>query len=200
MTKNDFLNQLKSRLKGFSQKDIEESLAYYSEMIDDRIEDGASEEEAVAAIGTPAQAAEQILAEMPLAKLLKAKLKGGSKLPAWAIVLLVLSSPIWISLIAAAVSIVLSLYAVIWSIVLSLWAVAVSFLLSPLVGLGGFVFVIAQGNLGGALTLLGSGCILGGLGIFLFKPCVYTVKGGWWLSKKLFIAIKYCFIRKEAIQ
>ena len=200
MTKSDFLNQLRSRLNGFSQKDIDESLAYYSEMIDDRMEDGANEEEAVAAIGTPAQAAEHILAEMPLSKLLKAKLKSGNKLPVWAIVLLVFGSPIWFSLIAAAVSIILSLFASIWSVILSLWAVAVSFALSPLVGLGGFVFIVAQGNLGGALAILGSGCILGGVGIFLFKPCIYAVKGGWWLSKKLFLAIKYCFIRKEAIQ
>ncbi len=200
MTKSDFLNELKSRLNGFSQKDIDESLAYYNEMIDDRMEDGASEEEAVAAVGTPAQAAGQILAEMPLSKLLKVKLSSGKKLPTWAIVLLAIGSPIWISLIAAAVSIVISLFAVIWSVIISFWAVAVSFTLSPLISLGGFIFAIAQGNLGGGLALLGCGCILGGLGILFLKPCVYAIKGGWWLSKKLFLAIKYCFIRKEAIQ
>lgn len=200
MTKSEFLAELSLRLNGFSREDIASSLAYYNEMIDDRMEDGANEEEAVAAVGTPAQAAAHILEDMPLGKLVKVKLAGSKKLPVWAIILLIAGSPIWIALIASMFAVVISLFAAIWSVILSLWAVAVSFALSPLVGLGGFVFIVAQGNLGGALALLGSGCILGGVGIFLFKPCIYAVKGGWWLSKKLFLAIKYCFIRKEAIQ
>ena len=48
MNKDLFMNELMARLSGLPQADIEERLAFYSEMIDDRIEDGMTEEEAAA--------------------------------------------------------------------------------------------------------------------------------------------------------
>lgn len=53
MDKRTFLNSLREQLYGLSQSDIDKSLEYYSEMIDDRMEDGVSEEEAVAARESP---------------------------------------------------------------------------------------------------------------------------------------------------
>ena len=200
MTKSEFLAELSLRLNGFSREDIAASLAYYNEIIDDRIEDGANEEEAVAAIGTPAQAAAQILEDMPLGKLLKAKLSGGKRLPTWATVLLIAGSPIWIALLASMFAVIISLYAAIWTITISLCAAWLAFAISPLAGLFLLVLSTLQGNFGGGLVLLGSGCILGGLALFLFRPCLVLCKGGWLASKKLFLAIKRCFIKKEAIQ
>ncbi len=43
MNKQAFLTQLRKGLSGLPQEDIEERLAFYSEMIDDRIEEGLSE-------------------------------------------------------------------------------------------------------------------------------------------------------------
>ena len=67
-------------------------------MIDDRMEDGISEEEAVEGIGTVDQIYEQIMSDMPLVKLVKEKVKPKRKLKAWEIVLLTLGSPVWIPL------------------------------------------------------------------------------------------------------
>ena len=44
-------------------EDMERFIAYYSEMIDDRMEDGMTEEEAVAMMDTPDDAVDQILEE-----------------------------------------------------------------------------------------------------------------------------------------
>ena len=52
MDKKQFLEELRQRLSGLPQNDIEERLAFYAEMIDDRAEEGMSEEEAVAEIGS----------------------------------------------------------------------------------------------------------------------------------------------------
>ena len=52
MNKKGFLEKLKSELNGYSPEEVDRSIAFYSEMIDDRIEDGANEEEAVASIGS----------------------------------------------------------------------------------------------------------------------------------------------------
>ena len=42
MTKNEFLEQLRRGLSGLPMEDIDERLNFYSEMIDDRIEEGLS--------------------------------------------------------------------------------------------------------------------------------------------------------------
>ena len=52
MNKIEFMQKLKDGLAGLSPKDREEQLNFYSEMIDDRIEEGLSEEEAVAYVQT----------------------------------------------------------------------------------------------------------------------------------------------------
>ena len=71
MNKYEFLGRLRERLAGLPPKDIDASLDYYAELIADRIEDGMSEEEAVAALGTIDEIVAQILEDTPLPKLVK---------------------------------------------------------------------------------------------------------------------------------
>ena len=52
MNKTEFLERLGERLSGLPQEDIDERLGFYGEMIDDRMEENLSEEEAVAQIGS----------------------------------------------------------------------------------------------------------------------------------------------------
>ena len=47
MTKKEFLSSLRSKLQGLPPSDIDERISFYSEMIDDRMDEGKSEEEAV---------------------------------------------------------------------------------------------------------------------------------------------------------
>ena len=63
MTKIKFLLELSEKLSGLPQQDIEERLMFYSEMIEDRMEEGFSEEDAVAAIGSVEDVIAQILAQ-----------------------------------------------------------------------------------------------------------------------------------------
>lgn len=51
MNKYEFLAEVRRGLGGMDKADIDRSLEYYREMIEDRVEDGISEEEAVAALG-----------------------------------------------------------------------------------------------------------------------------------------------------
>ena len=46
MSKQEFLEQLRRGLSGLPREDIEERLKFYSEMLEDRMEEGLSEEEA----------------------------------------------------------------------------------------------------------------------------------------------------------
>ena len=68
MKKQEFLTALWKQLSDMPNSDVERSLDYYSEMIDDRVEAGMSEEEAVAEIGSVEEAAKQIMADAPKRK------------------------------------------------------------------------------------------------------------------------------------
>ena len=69
------------------QSDIERSLEFYGEMIEDRIEEGMTEQQAVKEIGSVDEAVTQILSDTPLQRLLKEKARPSHKLRAWEIVL-----------------------------------------------------------------------------------------------------------------
>lgn len=61
MTKLEFLCQLEKYLKTLSKIDKDQIISYYSEMIDDMIESGLSEEQAVNKLGNPKDIAKQYL-------------------------------------------------------------------------------------------------------------------------------------------
>lgn len=60
MTKHCFLESLKEQLSFMKPEDAEETLNYYAEMIDDRVEDGCEEEKAVGQIESPEVIAEHL--------------------------------------------------------------------------------------------------------------------------------------------
>ena len=75
MNKEEFLATLRDRLQGLPQEEVEERVAFYEEMIADRMEEGCPEEAAVAAIGNAEEIAEQIVAETPWITIAKEKLR-----------------------------------------------------------------------------------------------------------------------------
>ena len=63
MTREAFLNDLKNALSGMNEEEIESILAYYSEMIDDRVEAGMTEEDALNAMESVQVIASRVLSE-----------------------------------------------------------------------------------------------------------------------------------------
>ena len=200
MSKQDFLLQLRKALSGLPQDTIEEQLTFYGEMIDDRMEDGLSEEEAVAAIGTVEELAGQILADTPFTVLVKEKIRPKKKLRVWEVVLLVLGSPVWLSLLIAAFAVVLALYVSIWAVVISLWAVFASLAVCGPAGIAAGVFFAVRGKIavGGATASVGIFCA--GLAVFLFFGCKAVTKGVLYLTKKFVHGLKNSLIGKETAQ
>ncbi len=197
MNKREFLEALQKSLSGLPEEDIQKSLEFYSEMIDDRIEEGISEQEAVAAIGDPTKIAKEILADIPIAKLVKQKIKPKRRISALEIVLLVLGSPIWLSLFITLFAVVLSIYVVLWSVIISLYSVAAAFVACAVGGaVSGIVFIsLGKGAVG--TFMLGAGILCLGLGILMFIGCNTIVKGIVWLSHKIWLFIKSCFVKGE---
>ncbi len=172
MTKQEFLARLRNGLSVLPQDDREERLTFYSEMIDDRMEDELSEEEAVCKIGDVDQLISQITIDVP-----PEKTKTRRRIRPWEIVLLILGSPIWLSLLLAA-------FAVMLSICLSLWAVFVSLAACALGGIVAGIGFACNGHAIPGLAMIGAGLVCAGLSVFMFYGCKAATKGMWRLIKR----------------
>ncbi len=198
MSKQEFLAQLRKGLCGLPQEDIEERLTFYSEMIEDRKEEGLSEEEAVSAVGSIEEIVTQAVADIPLAKIAKERMKTKKRLSAGEIVLLALGSPIWLSLGIAVFAVILSLYISLWAVMVSFWAVFASFAVGSVGGVLACVFFAIEGYSASGFAVLAVGIVCAGLAIFMFFGCKGATNGILILTKKTAIWIKNCFIKKEA--
>lgn len=205
MDKIQFLLSLHEKLSALPKEDVEERLRFYSEMIEDRMEEGLSEEEAVAAVGSVEEIAAQILGEMPPVKPEKVPEMPpkGPDLPKKEknnalILLLILGSPLWFPLLIAAVAVVFSLYVSLWAVVVSLWSVFASLAACALAGVVvGAVYALGGKTLPG-LALVSAGLICTGLAIFLFFGCKAATKATVLLLQNFLRWIRSCFRRREA--
>ena len=197
MNKQEFESRLRAELSGLPKNEQDARIDFYIEMIDDSIEDGLCEDEAVAKIGSIEDIAMQIVADIPLSKLAKEKIKSQRKLRTWEVVLLALGFPIWFPLLVSAFVILLAVYIVIWSVIISLWAIFASFIGCAVGGVAAGVIFIVTENVPVGIAMIGAGLVCAGLGVFMFFGCVTAVKGAVWLTKKFGIGIKRLFIKKE---
>ncbi len=200
MNKAEFLEELKRRIQEYPVEETEKSMEYYAEMIDDRMEDGMSESEAVASLGAVEQIAEQIKCELPITTLVKQKTREktkGKRMPAWAIVLLVIGFPLWGSILIFIFGMVLMFYALIWCFDIVLWSIVLSFGATALAGIVGFFVCLCKGAIGSALFYLGATLFTGGIGVFIFLGTFLTTKGICHGTKWCFLQIKKGLIGKE---
>lgn len=117
MKRQAFLEALKLALKDLPEQEIQSSLAYFNEMIDDRMDDGMTEEEAVTDMGNVDEIATKLLVEnQTLVKRVKDKFIPKRRLATWEMILIILGFPIWGSLLLAVVTVFLSLIITVISI------------------------------------------------------------------------------------
>ncbi len=197
MDKYDFLLTLEARLEGLPEADKQASIDYYAEILDDLIESGMAETEAVASLGSVESITEEILLDMPLSKLVKAKMKPKRRLRAWEITLIAVGSPVWFPILLSLAVVALAVYIVFWAVVISLYAADLCFAVGALAGLLAAVLLFVERLPFTALLFLGAGLVLAGLAILWFFLCNLTAKGTWKLGKLTLRGIKACFIRKE---
>ncbi len=169
MNKRDFIAALRRRLSGLPTQELAERLEFYSEMIDDRMEEGLTEEDAVREIGTLDEVADRIREEIGADELLsehEVEMKG---LGRGQLALLILSSPLWIAFLAPALVVMLAGYIVLWALVAALWAVELPF------------FILSM------------------ISKFLLIACLAATKGAWPLTKGGILGVKKVFQRKETL-
>lgn len=185
MNKNEFLYKLDERLSSLTEEEREKTLNYYSEMIDDRVEDGESEEQAIADFGDFDEVVKSAVNQLPMViengetpydekpnvRFSKKKM----------IVILAVGSPIWISLLAIALSLAVSVFAI-W---LSLAITAISMVIG---GVGAVLLspMFFMQNVSTGILSIGAGLLCAGLGVF---ACLGMIP----LTKYLLRFTKFCF-------
>ena len=197
MNKIEYLEELRAALAGLPREDIEGQAAFCGEMIDDLIEEGLTEEEAVARMDPVDRIAAETLAEIPLSKLVKERIQPKRSLSGWQIALIILGFPLWFPLIVAAGAVILSLYITVWALIVSLWAVEVSLWAAAVGCLAVSLMHLVQGDFLETFAVIGGAMFIVGLSIFVFFGCRAASKGIVTLTGKALTWVKSLFIRRE---
>lgn len=196
MKRSEFLEELKARLWAMPEGDIQNSLDYYSEMIDDRMEDGLAEEEAVAAVGDLEEIVKQILSETPrppqVVEPIKKQKPEQKNTKTWLILLAVLGSPVWIPVAAGLLATVLSVYVSLWTVVISLYATFAALAASSVGCILASFFMV--GGMASATVVWGVALLCAGLAILILLLSNLAAKGLVKLTKLIWEGI---FRRKE---
>ena len=202
MNKQEFIDELRAKLSKIPNIDIEEHLRFYEEMINDRMEDGLSEEEAIGGIGSIDEICSQASQDAPKSHLnlnkarQKAELKRKRKIIIlsstaiiWGPILIALGATafaIAVSLLAVAIS----LFATLWALVASAWAIFGAFALSAPTSVLLALLNIFNGNILPGIAIIGGGMVVAGLAIFAFFGSLYATKGSTVLTKNIVDGIK----------
>lgn len=202
MLREEYLNQLKEKLTQNNIPGIDGMIDFYDEAISDRMEDGMSEEDAVAAMEDTDSIVKAAKLDKPITALMadaareKHKEASESGHGTLFVVLAIVGFPIWFPLMVTFLSVIFSLYIALWSIVISIYAVELSFAIVALVSLlGCFTFFMGQIPFVTALALLGCAFLFAGLTLLMWKPIVAITKWMIRLIKAILRGIKSIFVR-----
>jgi uncharacterized membrane protein len=197
MNKQEFLKALSDRLQGIPKEDREKSLEYYSEMIDDRTEDGLTEEQAVKAMGNVNEIADKIINDTPIEKLIRKKVTPERKLSALEIVLLTIGFPIWFPIGISLIAVAFALYLVLWVLILCIYIIAFAFAVSGIASIIALFMSIWSGQILWGLFLLGCGMVLLGLAIPILIEALRVTFGCISLTGKLFKKLKSSLAKRK---
>ena len=192
MNKTQFCALLGNKLKPYlSPKEMYKTLNFFEEIIDDRIDEGLSEEEAVSQLGDIDIIVDQILDEHNIEKK-QTKLVWRfvpRKIPTeLGFIITVLLLPVWITIFALGASLFIVILSIIFSIVLTIIAI---FIGGILLILKSPFYLIYERNISYFLDTLGFGFVNTGIGLI----------GIYWLlkmhkkSRRDGVSIKTIFVK-----
>lgn len=180
MNRREFLEALEAQLISLPEAEREQTIRFYAEMIDDRVEGGADEEEVVAQLGPVEQIAGEILQSAPP---IPVRARAPRKWRGWEIALLAVGSPVWLPLLLAAGVVALALLIVLWALVVALWAMTAGIALAAPMSVAASGLGLLRGNLLNSFVGVGMGCIMAGAAIPLLFATKRATRGALWLTR-----------------
>ena len=193
MMKKVFLDSLREKLSGLPKSDVDERISYYEEMIYDIMDEGKSEEEAVAEIGTVDEVIYEIAQDTPLTKIVKEKIRRRG-LKTWQIILICVTFPIWLPVALVLLIIGLVSYILFWIGVIVSYAIETALIVGSIAG----VIVFFANLLSGSFNVvpLAIAMLSGGGAVLMFFACYWATRGTIKLHKRVFTWLKTGIIRK----
>lgn len=196
MRKQDFIKELRLNLSFLPKEEIDDRISFYSELIDDKIEEGVKEEDAIKSIGSIDEIINQIIDEMSLSKIAKDKIKQKRKLSGLEIALIIVGSPIWLSLLLSLIAVLFSLYIIGWSIVISIWAILISLIAVLVAGIVLTIISLFSNIYIVALSYLGATLVILGLTILMHYVCKIITRLYIKLTKLIVLSIKKKMLKR----
>lgn len=193
MTKIEFLTELRKNLCGLPQDEIEDRINFYEEMINDRIDEGKTEEEAVADIGTTDEAVRVIASQTKMSTLVKERIKPKRPISGFEIALIVLGFPLWLPLLMVGFVLLLVAYLLLWIYVIVTYSIEAGLIGSFVTGIIAFFGSVNAGN--PSMVSLGFSLLSLGIGCFFVFACIAATRYNIKISKRLFLGIKSKFIK-----
>lgn len=190
MIKEEFIRELDLSLKNELIQNRETYLSYYSEIIEDYLEDGYTEEEAVNKLDEIPSIVKTIQQEIG-----NTENKTSNKNPI-IILLLIIGAPLWGSILLSVLLLLFSSLIILWCAPFSLGMLSFAGLLTGAVSLMGLTF---NTGIYYIVTQLGVGIFALGLGLFLLLGTVYITKYVGSLSKKIIDVLSNVFSWKGRI-
>lgn len=201
MNKQMFLSTLKEKLSDLPLSEVEKVLSFYEEAIDDRIEDGKTEEQAVSELDSIDTIVREMQINLPLTKLISKKVKKSHEKSnhktLW-MVLAICGSPIWVPIALSLAIVALSIYITIWAVIISLYCAVFSFAIACVAGLLTSVFRFIGSGAAVGFLQIGISIFCGGIFIVTFKPMVLLSKKLINVTVKFVKWVKSLFVTKEA--
>ena len=197
MNKKEFLEELEKRLQALPKEEIQERLEFYSEAIDDRVEEGKTEEQAIEEIGTLDEITWEIVKKTPLVTLVKEKVKPKRRIQAWEIVLLVLGFPVWFPLLITAMVLVMVAYILAWVLVIVTYSVEIAVTVGGLAALSAGLATFFSGAHWLGFGMVGAGIMCIGFAILWIFACIGATKASIQLTRAIILAIKKKFVARR---
>lgn len=182
MTKQEYMEQLEKRLRRLPKEDFEHAVSYFEEYFADAGEE--NEAQAIEDLGTPQQAADQIIRDMALdyAKEPVPNVKKGFR-ALWIVLLAIFAAPIAVPLMGCGVLLVLAAVVTVCAILFALLMIAVaSVITGPVTIMAGFTVLgrsipVFLCCLGMGLAATGVGAALTyGMGLLCRSFLSWTIK------------------------
>ena len=183
MNKKEFLNNLRKKLSRLPKDEVEERVNFYSEMIDDQLEEGIPEEDIISNINLKEEFNFNESSKESSVDDFITKTKNSIAKT----ILIILGSPIWFPILLA---VAITIFAIIFSVIISFWATFISLAAISLAGLTYGTILLITNNVTTGLAIVGVSLVVAGLSIFTFYISKYTTKYSTLLCKKTFTYLK----------
>lgn len=196
MNRQEFMNRLEYLLRGIPASEREDALAYYNDYFD---EAGAENEyQVIQELGSPEAVAEKILADLQQETdwSTREKKKMSTSTKILIVVLLVLTFPLWIGIVAGLFGLIVGLLGAIFGIVVGFVGAAFGLIVGGVACIIGGIACLLTVPVDG-LVSISVGAILAAVGILLAVPCVWCV--GVWLPNWIKALVRWIkgFIQRK---